>query len=185
MKWIKASEILPDDRHKGYYIRFVTKDSNNGCKAVGQFYYHKGTLTLRYHSGTEGNWHNMNEIEWLDESDESAQPSAGYSKEQMGEAYGTGYMRGCEEWDQKYHSRKEPTTPNLTTYLRSLPPIKDAGWLTAPIINLINSGKSLMLDSEKNDPHVISWVKGAINLLELAINTYNNSSNQGKENSEP
>jgi hypothetical protein len=71
-QWVRASVKLPSDLTKGYFILFDTKDSNNGCKAVGQFFYDKGELCLRYYSGTSGKWYNMDEILWHDESPQSS-----------------------------------------------------------------------------------------------------------------
>lgn len=105
------------------------------------------------------------------------QPLPGYTKEQMGEALKKAVevikqWHGEEVFDIYYNHA--PEMKPIREAISQLPPAKDAGWLTTPIVNLINSGKSLTLDPEENDPHIISWIKGTINLLETAISTYNN-----------
>ena len=97
----------------------------------------------------------------------SSSPS-GYSREDIESAYGTGYMRGCEEWDQKYHSRKEPTTPNLTTYLSSLPKVKDAGVLVVALENILREKRR---EGETNDTYAFNrcW-----NHADKALTQYNN-----------
>jgi hypothetical protein len=138
MKWIKASERLPENRRANYIFR----QAGNIRSATSEYLAHAGNNIEGYFKLP------LTDLEWLDES---AQLSPGYSKEQMGEAYRSGFIDAMNhEYDLGYGKQ---------LYLDSLPPTKDAGILVEAIENLI---------TELDDGNRVK------DKMETALDRYNN-----------
>jgi hypothetical protein len=117
---------------------------------------------------------------------QSAQPSPGYTKEQMGEAYEQGAKDVlkdiCETFSDKNRQKrlhkftgidvakgisrdiKDFPLPDRDTYLRSLPPAKDAGVLVDAIEEAVKE-----LSGEPSEENA----SRAFGLLSFALITYN------------
>jgi hypothetical protein len=165
MKWIPASELKDKDPTREYIGKWRKEFVNSGQFSEDGAIFH-------FDSGKYASVGNFEDLYILVKEDESAKPSPGYTKEQMWEEYRKGHHAG---WMNDIRPSKE-------TYLRSLPPAKDAGVLVDAIEKSkqwIREAVPVLCDPD-NKIHMALYHSQIE--LSRALTLYNNSSNQGTGN---